>query len=112
MVLQYYKIKKVLKEYGHKEHWIVTDIPSKNIIFVKSRESIIKDHTQENVLLERDPVKISDEFGNVRLLAEVESSIISRLETTFNYIPNVFCSEPTLDLLVKHGVIGNFYKNS
>ena len=37
----------------------------------------MKDKEGPNLLLERDPVKISFENGDIKLLAEVENSIIS-----------------------------------
>lgn len=99
------EIQSILEKKGGKQHWIVPDIPQKNIVFVKSKERIIKGHKKENVLLERDPVKMSDEFGNIKLLVDVESSIISRLENSFNFIPNVYCSGETLKLLEKEGIV-------
>ena len=57
------------------------------------------------MLLERDPVKISFDNGDIKLLAEVENSIISSLQKTNNFIPNVFCSYSAHELLIKEGLI-------
>ena len=81
------------------------DLPTKEITFVKSYNKIVKDKEGPNLLLERDPVKISFENGDIKLLAEVENSIISSLQKTNNYIPNVFCSYSAYDLLRKEGLI-------
>ena len=64
-----------------------------------------KDSESGNLLLERDPVKISYANGDVKLLADVENSIISMMHQTTNFTPNVFCSQSAFDLLVKEGVI-------
>lgn len=98
------EIEEVLKKKGSKSDWIIPDLPSKEIIFVKSKKSLVK-NSSTNVLLERDPVKISFENGDVKLLADIENSVISRLNSTNNYIPNVFLSESSYNLLLKEGII-------
>ena len=90
---------------GDVKDWIISDLPTKEITFVKSYNKIVKDKEGPNLLLERDPVKISFENGDIKLLAEVENSIISSLQKTNNYIPNVFCSYSAYDLLRKEGLI-------
>ncbi|EQC49070.1 HD domain protein [Bacteriovorax sp. BSW11_IV] len=101
------EIEDVIAQKGSGADWVIPDLPSKDIIFVKSPKSLAKDaaSSRQNLLLERDPVKISYENGDVKLLAEVENSIISRLYKAKNYTPNVFCSESAYQLLIKEGVI-------
>jgi HD superfamily phosphohydrolase len=101
------EIEEVLKKKGSPKDWMIPDIPRKDIIFVKSPKSIVRSQkgATSNVLLERDPVKISYENGEVKLLADVENSVISRLYSTKNFIPNIFCSQSAHDLLIKEGVI-------
>ncbi len=99
------EIKHVLEKKGTKEHWYIADIPEKQIVFVKSSKNIVASNKSGNVLLERDPVKISYENGDIKLLAEVENSVISRLHNTTNFIPNIFCSQGAYELLAKEGVI-------
>ena len=98
-------IKEIIKKKGTDKDWIVEDLPSKHIIFVKSRRKLVKSKTNENLLLERDPVKILLDNGDVKLLGDVENSIISDLQTKFNFVPNVFCSESAYELLKAEGVI-------
>jgi HD superfamily phosphohydrolase len=105
------EIEAFLKEKGSSEDWIISDLPKKEISFVKSPKSIIENKTEENVLLERDPVKISCDDGSVKLLAELDNSIISRLNNTNNYIPNVFVSLGAYKLLVDSGMIHDLSKN-
>ncbi len=101
------EIAAVLEEKGGEKDWMIEDLPEKQIIFVKSHNSIVKSGKETNVLLERDPVKISYENGDIKLLAEVENSIISRLHNTQNYIPNVYCSQSAYEILVAEGVVDN-----
>lgn len=100
-----HEIQQIINKEGGEKDWVIEDNPKKDIVFVKSHQQIIKSKKEENLLLERDPVKISYENGEIKLLAEVENSIISRLQNTVNYIPNLFCSQSAYDLLLKKGVI-------
>jgi hypothetical protein len=99
------EIKEILKKKGTDKDWIVEDLPNKHIVFVKSRRKLVKSKTNENLLLERDPVKILLDNGDVKLLGDVENSIISDLQTKFNFVPNVFCSESAYELLRAEGII-------
>ncbi len=99
------EIQKILKEKGSPLDWIVVDLPKKNIIFVKSRKKLVKSKTNENLLLERDPAKILMDDGDVKLLGDVENSIISDLQTKFNFVPNVYCSDSAYELLSREGII-------
>lgn len=99
------QIKEILKKKGTEKDWIVEDLPKKNIIFVKSRKKVVKSKTNENLLLERDPAKILMDNGDVKLLGDVENSIISDLQSKFNFVPNVYCSDSAYDLLKAEGII-------
>jgi hypothetical protein len=43
--------------------------------------------------------------GDVKLLGDVENSIISNLQTKFNFVPNVYCSDSAYELLKSEGII-------
>lgn len=106
------EIEDVIRKKGKKNDWIIVDLPRKPITFVKSHKNIVADNKSSNVLFERDPVKILLENGEVKLLSEMENSTISRLSKTVNFIPNVFVSQETYDLLVNEGVIENIISSS
>ena len=99
------EIKDFLKKNGTKKDWLITDLPKKDIIFIKSKKHIVKENESGNVLLERDPVKIFYENGDIRLLAQIEDSVISKLQRQKNYIPNVFCSASAYGLLKSSGIV-------
>jgi len=101
------EMREVLSKKGKPEDWMIADLPKKQIIFVKSSKKIVENNKSSNVLLERDPVKISYENGQVKLLAEVENSIISKLHNSTNYIPNVFVSQGAFEILASEGLIEN-----
>lgn len=98
-------IEALLKKQGDPANWIVIDIPKKNIVFTKSKKRIIKDQKGPNILLERDPVKILDESGQVQLMVDVENSIISQVQSSYNFVPNVYCSESAYRFLQAEKVI-------
>jgi HD superfamily phosphohydrolase len=99
------QIESILKNKGTEKDWIVVDIPKKNIVFTKSKKRIIKDQEHPNILLERDPTKILTESGEVQLLVDVENSIIAKVQSSYNFIPNVYCSQSAYDLLLAEKVI-------
>lgn len=99
------EIQHVLEKKGTKLDWMIDDLPKKPINFVQSKNSLIRSGKVKNVLLERDPVKISYENGDIRLLADVENSIISKMSEVNNYIPNVYVSQSAYELLIKEKVI-------
>ncbi len=101
------KIEDILKTKGGSKDWIISDIPTKKIVLVKSYLNVLKDNTRENLLLNADPVKILDERGEVRLLAEIEHSLMSRLQNVYNFTPNIFCSASAQRLLLQEKVIEN-----
>lgn len=99
------EIKEILRKKGTEKDWILEDLPKKNIIFVKSKKKLVKSKTGENLLLERDPAKILMDNGDVKLLGDVENSIISDLQSKFNFVPNVYCSQSAYEILLQEGVV-------
>jgi uncharacterized protein len=42
--------------------------------------------------------------GDVKLLGDVENSIISDLQKKFNFVPNVYCSDSAYEILLEEGI--------
>jgi HD superfamily phosphohydrolase len=99
------EIKEVLKKKGSEKDWVLEDFPKKHIMFVKSRKKLVKSKTTQNLLLERDPAKILMDNGEVRLLGDMENSVIGTLQNKFNFVPNVYCSESAWEILKQEGVV-------
>ncbi len=99
------EIKDVLKKKGGEKDWVLEDFPKKHILFVRSRKKLVKGKTTENLLLERDPAKILLHTGEVRLLGDMENSVIGHLQNKFNFVPNVYCSESAWEILKAEGVV-------
>lgn len=99
---KFHELDEYVKKYGGSSDWVIEDLPKKDIYLVKSSRRVVKDKTQMNVLLERDPVKISDSEGAISLLSNFENNFVSKLQSSFNYIPHVFCSPSAYELLKKN----------
>ena len=98
-------LENIVAKQNSSKYWVVGDIPKKNnIVFVKSKSRIVKESKRNNVLLTRDPVKINYGNGQVKLLAEIDNSVISKLQDTYNFVPNIYCSLETLELLKEKGI--------
>lgn len=95
----------LLKRKGTPQDWILTDIPEHDVLFVKSFNRVVKGLDSENVLYSRDPVKIFRDNGQIKLLAEMDDSIIGRLQNTIHFIPNIFCSPSAYQLFIKEKLI-------
>jgi uncharacterized protein len=90
---------------GIEDAWVLPDLPKKDIVFIKSKNSIVRQGHHANVFWERDPVKICLEDGTLRLLADIENSVISRVQNANNFTPNLFCSSSAYEFLKNKGVI-------
>jgi len=99
------EISNYLKKHGKKSDWIISDIPTKEIRFIKSKSRIIKSKENENILLERDPVRIIFENGDIKLLNDIEGSVLNNLQNVKNFIPNAYCSNSAFHLLISAGII-------
>jgi hypothetical protein len=99
------EIKDVLKKKGTDVDWVLEDFPKKHIMFVKSRKKLVKSKTTDNLLLERDPAKILLDNGEVRLLGDMENSVIASLQNKFNFVPNVYCTESAWEILRQEGIV-------
>ncbi len=84
--------------------WMISDIPSRDVMFTKSTESLKKDnHTTP--LKSRDSVKVITRHGDIRLLVESSNSLMKILSQYRNFIPRVYVSPKTYELLKSKGVI-------
>jgi HD superfamily phosphohydrolase len=100
------EFKAYLEKVGDSSDWLVADIPSRDLVFTKSKRRIVKGKSYENLLLERDPVKILTNNESVKLLVDVENSIISKLQNSTNFVPHVYCSPSAYAKLEQSGMIG------
>jgi hypothetical protein len=88
----------VIEESGSGREWIIADIPSKDISFTASREKLNKTGRKGPLYLEQEPVKIVTKRAGVKLLIEIENSIVKRLSHYINFVPNVYANEAAIKL--------------
>ncbi len=94
-----------IHQHGDGTEWILHDIPESDIVFSRAINDIVKKRSGDNLLQERDPVKIMDRKGNVTLLVERENSIMRILSTISNFIPVVYMNPKAHQLLTERGLI-------
>ena len=88
----------VIEESGTGKEWIIADIPSKDIAFTASRERLTKKERKGPLYLEQEPVKIVTKRAGVKLLIEIDNSIVKRLSSYINFVPNVYANETAMKL--------------
>ncbi len=88
----------VIEESGTGKEWILADIPSKDISFTASRERLTKKERKGPLYLEQEPVKIVTKRAGVKLLIEIDNSIVKRLSSYINFVPNVYANEAAIKL--------------
>ncbi len=101
------EIRSLLKRKGSAKDWILVDMPRKDIVFIQSQRQVVKNKQGPNVLTEVGPVKIQLDNGEVRLLADLENSIMAQLQNRYNFVPNVFCSASAYSILKESGIVNS-----
>lgn len=96
-----------IKEHGDGTEWILYDIPDSDIVFSRSMVDIVKKRSSDNLLQERDPVKILDRKGNPSLLIDRENSIIRILSNVVNFIPVLYMNPSAEKLLRSKGLLAH-----
>ncbi len=91
--------------------WIITDIPNKDVMFTKNLDAILKGSTSGSAVYTRDPVKVINRHGELKLLIEMSHSLMKILSGYRNFIPRVYVSRKTYDLLKKKKVLEKLRSN-
>jgi hypothetical protein len=99
------EIQSVFKKHGKGTEWIIADNPSRDIIFTKDIQTIIRKRESDNLYSERDPIKLVDKSGNPSLLVERENSLIARIAKYVNFIPNVYANDAAVELMRSRKII-------
>lgn len=94
-----------INQHGDGTEWLLYDIPDSDIVFSRSMVDIVRKRSGDNLLQERDPVKIMDRQGNVSLLIDRENSIIRILSNVVNFIPVLYMNPKAHALLKAKGLL-------
>ncbi len=89
----------VLKKEGDGSEWILADIPQKDVSFTASYSVLVHKRQQENLYLERDPIKIVSRSGKPSLLVEKENTMMKILSGYINFVPSVYANDSAYQLL-------------
>ena len=86
---------------------MITDIPTRDVMFTKDIDRLRQDKNV-SALKSRDAVKFLTRHGELRLLVESSGSLMKILSHYRNFIPRVYVSPKTHDLLEEKGILEKF----
>lgn len=81
--------------------WMIVDIPSKDVMFTKHVEK----EKRAASLTARDSVKVVTRDGELKLLVDSSQSLMKILSNYRNFIPRVYVSPKTYELLEEKGIL-------
>lgn len=85
--------------------WLIWDIPQKDVMFTKHMDAIKKDLRGAKPLMVRDSVKVVNRQGEAKLLVDASNSLVSILSQYRNFIPRIYVSPATYDILEAKGIL-------
>jgi uncharacterized protein len=83
--------------------WMIDDIPMRDVMFTKNLEALKK--SKGNPLTSRDSVKVLTHHNELKLLIDVSQSLMKILSQYRNFIPRIYVSPETYQILEKKGVL-------
>ncbi len=95
----------VIEKHGTGKELLLADIPEKDISFTASKEKLNRKERKGPLYLEQEPVKIVTKRAGVKLLIEMENSIVRRLADLINFVPSVYANDPAMKLFKAKGLI-------
>lgn len=87
------------------EAWMIFDIPNKDVMFTKNHEAIKKTVKKGKNLMSPESVKILSRHQEPKLLIDVSNSLMSILSDYRNFIPRIYVSPKTYELLEKNKIL-------
>lgn len=88
--------------------WLIVDIPHRDVVFTKNMDMLKKDKKGLSALKSRDSVKFLTRDGELRLLIESSGSLMKILSQYRNFIPRLYVSPKTYELLEEKGILEKF----
>ncbi len=101
------KFEEVIEKYGTGKEWILADIPNRDVSFTPSLQKLRRKVKKGPLNLELEPVKIVTKRSGVKLLVEIENSIVKRLANCINFVPNVYANEAAMQLFKKKKLVSD-----
>lgn len=92
--------------------WLIFDIPGKDVMFTKNYDAVRKDLKTGKPLHVRDSVKLLTRHKELKLLIDVSNSLMPILSEYRNFIPRLYVSPQTYELLEQKGVLEGLRKKN
>ena len=92
--------------------WVIFDIPGKDVMFTKNFDAVRKDLKTGKPLHVRDSVKILTRHNELKLLIDVSNSLMPILSQYRNFIPRLYVSPKSYELLESKGVLEKLRKQN
>jgi hypothetical protein len=99
------ELEHVLKKHGTGKEWILADIPEKDIVFTRAMSHVVKKRANDNLYLERDPIKVVSKTGKPSLLVERDNTLMKHLSSLINFVPSVYANDSAIALFKSRGLI-------
>lgn len=96
---------KIIDKHGTGKEWLLADIPDKDVVFTRGLPHIVKKRSSDNLLRERDPIKVVEKSGKPSLLVERDNTLMKSLSGFINFVPSVYANDSALQLLKSRGLI-------
>jgi HD superfamily phosphohydrolase len=95
------QMQKVIRKHGTGKEWILGDLPHKDVVFTKTLPptGAGRKRSSEQLLKERDPVRVITKEGKPTFLVERENTLMKQLSGYSNFMPSVYANEPAIALL-------------
>jgi uncharacterized protein len=84
-----------------KDAWMIVDVPSRDVMFTRQVEK----EKRAQALTSRDSVKVLTRDGELKLLVESSQSLMKILSHYRNFIPRIYVSPKTYELLEAKGIL-------
>lgn len=97
--------KDILKQKGDGSEWILHDIPETDITFARNLHHIVEKRVGDNLLAQRDPIKMVSANGKASLLVDNDHSILKILAQVQNFIPSFYMNRTAYELLDSEGIL-------
>lgn len=107
-------VSKVIKAYDFlkaevkeidKNAWMVFEVPNRDVMFTKNMDMLKAEAKNSDLRLQRDPAKIIDKNGDVKLLIEKPNSVISVMSQYRNFLPRILLNPKLYAALEKKKVL-------
>ena len=104
VIKSYDFLKGAVKEID-KDAWLVFEVPNRDVMFTKNIDMLKAEAKNGDLRLLRDPAKIVNKKGDMKLLIEQPNSVISVMSQYRNFLPRILLSPKLYETLEKKKIL-------